>query len=255
MKNIVIVGYPKSGNTWITRLVAELIQCSVEGFWHSGHEEIASEGEDRVSEFACYKSHHQLHELEALPDQPWKIIYVIRDPRDIVFSGIPYFYRGYLKTSKPKILSSPLIARIYFHLAGRREMKRKMIKTVLEGDARTHRWCKVSWAEHVTPYLARASVLKMTYDSMLSDPVSGCRDILEHLSLRRTDAEINSAIRNQSFDIVKQKFQNAKEAGKAKFMREGRNAYWRSQLSTSEQQLFAATVGPQLLELGYAIYA
>ena len=63
MKKIIVVGYPKSGCTWATRLVAELVGCPVAGFWQSDKKEIAIEGEDRVSDFRCYKSHHQLAEL------------------------------------------------------------------------------------------------------------------------------------------------------------------------------------------------
>ena len=45
MKNIIVVGYPKSGCTWATRLVAELVGCPVGGFWQSDKKEIAVEGE------------------------------------------------------------------------------------------------------------------------------------------------------------------------------------------------------------------
>ena len=35
MKKIIIVGYPKSGNTWLTRLTADLVGCPVEGFLYN----------------------------------------------------------------------------------------------------------------------------------------------------------------------------------------------------------------------------
>ena len=43
--NIVIAGYPKSGNTWLTRLVAEVLKCPVVGFLEQPqNNEIAIEG-------------------------------------------------------------------------------------------------------------------------------------------------------------------------------------------------------------------
>ena len=56
MKNIIVVGYPKSGSTWITRLTAELVGCPITGFWNqSNQNEIAREGQDRTSDFRCFK--------------------------------------------------------------------------------------------------------------------------------------------------------------------------------------------------------
>ena len=79
------MGYPKSGNTWVTRLIAELVGCPVAGLWHSSKIEIAREGQHRVSDFQCFKSHHQLHELHTDKDSDEHyIVYVIRDPREAV---------------------------------------------------------------------------------------------------------------------------------------------------------------------------
>ncbi len=63
-KKVIIVGYPKSGNTWITRLTAELLNCPVKGFlYEKDNNEIAIEGLNRTSIYECYKSHHQYNEL------------------------------------------------------------------------------------------------------------------------------------------------------------------------------------------------
>jgi hypothetical protein len=57
MKNIIVIGYPKSGCTWATRLVAELVGCPVAGFWQSRRKEIAIEGEERVSDLSLPTNH------------------------------------------------------------------------------------------------------------------------------------------------------------------------------------------------------
>ena len=98
-KKIIIAGYPKSGNTWLTRLVANLVDCPVAGFWGSDHDEIASEGASRMSEFECYKAHQTYEDLIQCSD--WSgdcsVIYIIRDPRDVALSGANFFrfYRFY----------------------------------------------------------------------------------------------------------------------------------------------------------------
>jgi hypothetical protein len=93
MVDVIIVGYPKSGNTWVTRLVAELIGCPVVGFLdYDDQPEIAREGLNRRSDYQCFKSHHQLHELCDIDTNTKKIIYVVRDPRDVCISGAHYFH-------------------------------------------------------------------------------------------------------------------------------------------------------------------
>ena len=52
VKNIIVAGYPKSGCTWATRLLAELVGCPVAGFWNSDKDEIAIEGEERALELS-----------------------------------------------------------------------------------------------------------------------------------------------------------------------------------------------------------
>jgi hypothetical protein len=55
MVDVIIVGYPKSGNTWVTRLVAELIGCPVVGFLdYDDQPEIAREGLNRRSDYQCF---------------------------------------------------------------------------------------------------------------------------------------------------------------------------------------------------------
>ena len=94
-KIIWIVGCPKCGNTWLSRLIGEVIDAPVGGTWHPTREEWKSppcaEGLDRDSDYWVYQEH-----LENPSDaQNDKVIFINRDPRDVIVAT--KFYWG-LKT-------------------------------------------------------------------------------------------------------------------------------------------------------------
>ena len=90
-KRILVVGYPKSGNTWLTKLVAALVDCPSKGYLEQDERiEISQEGLNRNSNYECWKSHHMLHELQETISCNDKIIYIVRDPRDLAISATHY---------------------------------------------------------------------------------------------------------------------------------------------------------------------
>ena len=180
MNKIIVIGYPKSGNTWITRLTAELVGCPVEGYLYSDHHEMAAEGSNRASNFKVFKSHHQFQELNLDDQQSSYLIYVIRDPRDISISGRNYFSPKLILNfnwSSKSIISKRLnllktkINHVYIKIFGKGLMKRSMNKAVLNGNAKVHYWCRVSWKTHLIPYLKNPKVLKVNYESALNNPL------------------------------------------------------------------------------------
>ena len=75
-KNIIIVGYPKSGTNWLSRLVADLLQCDFLGDWGFETKNASSiKTENNVSEFQIYKSHHIFNDIEKASNKKvYKII-------------------------------------------------------------------------------------------------------------------------------------------------------------------------------------
>ena len=91
LKRIIIAGYPKSGNTWLTRLVAQLCDAPASGFLDAQNEivnDIVTEGFHRNSEIEIVKTHHW---HDTLPKSNAKVIYIVRDPRQILLSASRYF--------------------------------------------------------------------------------------------------------------------------------------------------------------------
>ena len=104
MRKIRVIGYPRSGNTWVARLLGDCLQCNITGW--AGSKSLASEGEDRINVgkylvtqgHATPKSDDDLTQvsfeeivLETLGDD--KVIFVVRDPRSVAVSAKHYWTR------------------------------------------------------------------------------------------------------------------------------------------------------------------
>jgi Sulfotransferase domain len=258
VKNIIVVGYPKSGCTWVTRLVAELVGCQVAGFWRSEKNEIAMEGEERVSDFRCYKSHHQLPDLGVRPNDPetW-VIYVLRDPRDIALSAANYFQFDRFPHLAALFRTIPRGEKFYRHtfaplLASEYYRLQRMTEALLHGSPRVHNWVRVSWRDHWEPY-QQAGVPVVRYEDLLASPEEQSLRILQHFGIVRTPEQIATAVRNQSFANKKESLLREGETGRAKFLRVGKSGQWREKLPTHLQARFANELGRELASWGYPI--
>jgi len=263
MENIIVVGYPKSGSTWLTRLTAELVGCPAAGFWNSDHGGIACEGSDRVSDFKCFKSHHQLHELGIKEDSDeHHIIYVIRDPRDIAISGAHYF--GFEKCKNVKRIIRRMLGGIasYGRIVSlyKRTVYRllysdgystdRMIEAIIHGSEDLHYWFSVSWKSHYEPYLERG-VLFVRYEDMILSPEKECKRILQYLSQKRDERYIRRAIERQSFKNRRDEFITNGETEKAALLRVGKSGQWKHRLSESQRSRFDTCLSKELQLFSY----
>jgi len=98
-KVIYVCGHPKSGNTWLTRLLGSVLNSPTGGCMPSQDgKEIATEGQDRTGDYFIRKGHFTFtDEGDCLVPSPHKmnlkyltnekIVFIVRDPRDICVSG------------------------------------------------------------------------------------------------------------------------------------------------------------------------
>lgn len=243
-KNIIITGYPKSGTTWVSGLVAELIQCPLVGDWGFDNSNCPYvEGLERNSSFRCFKSHQAFNELKDTASLPiHKIIYIVRDPRDIVISGIYYFsfsipfVARFLKNIGLKEFEM-FLSRIINKLLTKREKKRQLIKSVLKGDKNVNYWFKFAWKEHCLSF-KNQNILCLKYEDILAAPEVECEKIMKYLKLSITKEHIEESIKKQSFELKKENALNQKNVLLKKLIRKGRAGSWKKELSKKEKDIF-----------------
>lgn len=255
MIDIIIVGYPKSGNTWVTRLVAELVGCPVVGFLNSDHNEIAREGLHRKSDYQCFKSHHQFHELLGIKTNTKRIIYVVRDPRDICISGSNFFYFERWPFLSDFIKKLPrghcTYKKIVSHLPLSSDYRiKQMMHAVLYGSREIHEWVRIPWVTHYRPYIENQCFF-VKYEDILCEPERESKRILMFLGLNRDPHQIKEAIEKQSFKNKKNKFLMNKQVQKANFMRAGKKEQWRQGLSKKHNEMFKEILTDDLNLFGY----
>lgn len=251
--NVLVVGYPKSGNTWVVRLVAEIAQCPVVGFWDSDQDEIATEHSARVSDYQCFKSHHQYNDIKGVEIGRDKIIYVVRDPRDVVLSGAHYFNRvsPFRKNKMSQTLLGRAINKMHWLAFGESLMIGEMVDAVCCGNEWIHRWCAVSWKTHISGFQGQTGIHFVRYEDLLEQPMVEAKAIVGFLKIERSEEELSHAIENQSFRAVKSKFKAKGDKERQGFMRKGGKGDWNSKLSKRQLSQIITELSETMRQFGY----
>lgn len=101
-----MTGYPRSGTTWLSRLLADLYHCPLGGSvpGQDGHE-LAAFGFDRVSDTMVRKGHYlpvlrpfdappAPHTINVASPEERRIVHIVRHPFDVAVSASQYHRRS-----------------------------------------------------------------------------------------------------------------------------------------------------------------
>ena len=241
---IYIAGYPKSGTTWITRLLGDVLDCRTGGSTPLEDEiEIATEGLSRKTNLVVRKGHFVLDNEEskypvlrkhtlnwkALDPEKHKVVFVIRDPRDIAVSGAFHW-----ETTIQHFIRDMYIGKGAMRSVG-------------------------SWTVYVKTWLSKykdIGFVIVRYENMLKDH-NYLGDLLDKLQYDISSREIQESYNRQRFE---NRVNDIKHHGHSynlgkdfnlKFMRKGIAEDWRNYLSPNDAFDCEISFGELLRSLKY----
>src|SRR5438270_3115078 len=239
--DVYIVSYPNSGNTWMRFLIANLvnsddpatfanIELRIPDVYKNNRKQLA-----RVPRPRIVKSH------EYFDPRYKRVIYVVRDPRDVVIS----YYHFHRKTQK---------------IPDGYPMDQYVSRFIV-GDVDEYG----SWDENIGSWLGTRygteSFLLLRYEDLLKAPAVELSKIAAFLGLSRSAGDIAKVIELSSADRMRQLEQdqahiwiNTEKTRKdIPFVRNAKSGGWRANLPDHLVERIERAWGPLMRRLGYEL--
>ena len=253
-KRYFVGGFPRSGTTWICRMVAHYLALP----WF--------DMDDPVLGFRGVMHHHWNYHPTLKQS-----VYVIRDGRDVMVSKYVRKMKGYV--ARKEDLSdlgkySPVkglaytggrfasVARQFKHLYGSKfdpwDVEHNMTKYIeYEMQEPSDPGTKSPWPVHVRDWLEHVEVITaVKYEDMLMDPESTLSGLLEdYLDEAPNQEEVSHIVDRFSFKRLTGRSPGEEDRGS--FARKGIHGDWRNYFNAASRALFNDYAGDLLIELGY----
>ncbi len=226
-----VVGFPKSGNTWMQSIVSSLKynidpSQATDLLTHDLVPDVHfKQFYKRYSTQMVFKSH-------SLPDPRYKnVIYITRDGRDVACSAY-----AFLKTLHPD--------------------RNIDLRDFIKGGADLGFG---SWSEHVTAWNQEQSTRRMMflkYEDLLTGEIAILRSIAEFLGIEKQDHDLELIVQRTKFDVFQSKSSVDIRANKAwpeegAFFRKGKKGSYKEELSAELADLFVDCHGDALKLMNY----
>jgi sulfotransferase family protein len=236
--DVFLVSYPKSGNTWTRFLIANLIHEAPVTFANIDRlipesEELSKRRLQRLPKPRIMKSHEYFD-----PRYP-RVIYLVRDPRDVVVSEYHYF-------RKRRRIANDLPLETF-------------VSRFLAGQTSDYG----SWAENVGSWVAarhnHPGFLLLRYEDMLADTCGAVTTIALFLGQQPTPERVGHAVERSCAERMRE-LESDPAANSSvtrdgrqdiPFVREARAGMWTSILSRESATEIERACGPLMRYLGY----
>jgi len=227
-QDCMIVSYPRSGNTWVRFLLANLIANAEQPLNFAQMENLVPDIHE-VNKWDQLRAKPPGRLIKShMPYDPAykKLIYIVRDGRDVAVSHYHYhcphnFQASFLQFLQTDVWPGP-------------------------------------WHRHVSSWLDHAdqpAFLLIRYEDLLTKPIDQLKRMAEFLALPSDDHRLRQAVENCSFnklqDIENKRGYHSRRGKDFKFFRKGTNGQWKSYFEPEHKAIFKKHNDDALFRLGY----
>ena len=226
-KDIYIVSYPRSGNTWLRFILANLYFDPVGGVDFTNIHEYSPETGKTYTTIESNDKPKIIKSHDSYRKEYKKVIYILRDGRDVYTS-----YYFYLKNMLPGSMT--------------------FNEFLLEAPVENGRW-----SGHVNSWRQNKAdnILFIRYEAMKKDIYSVIKSIAEFCDITIDKNSISNAVNKSDFQtmaILENKHGRGKyKSGPERFMRKGKIGDWKNIFDEDSKNIFKQFEGNLLVELGY----
>lgn len=247
-----IVGYPRSGNTWLCYLLAYSLNSEFDD-WDDPGVHPRTESQRRYVKGGLAHTSHQprlgrvlkTHALDLGSNDGEPVVYLVRDGRDAMVSY--YFYQQ--RSDRQAILWAQKrggMERVLRRL-GVDRWTRTPTRSSFSGFV--HRYAP-DWACHARTWLARNLTAVVRYEDLCDNPTETLSDLLDKLG-----AQVKPEIVQRGTDLFSFRQLSGRQAGqedREAFFRKGTTGDWKSHFSEHDVEYFATVAADMMERLGYA---
>ena len=238
-KDLYVIGFPKSGNTWLARLLAEVTNSKIHVEAGKNIVNSSENSKERTGEYLIHKIHTS-DEINRVLDS--KKVYIIRDVRDSLVSG---FFHNHRNIKEENIINSKWL-QIFFNyeVSGINNrwqgaliprMKNNIYQFLRKILFKKKRIDIGNWSDHINFWDNLDDIAVVRYEDLLTNTENELKAILEKLDINISDEKLKKTIENQSFDKKKKEFIKNGDMFNATFMRSGKKESWKKLINSKLQ--------------------
>ncbi len=228
-----VTGYPRSGTTWLSRLLADIYNCPLGGSVASqDNVEPASFGHDRESHMIVRKGHYmpiyepmvanQPHRLNLNDQQERKIVHIIRHPLDLVVSIALYHRLSIIKA----------------------------IGKMTNGRA----YNLPPWSDYITLWQKIPGVQTITYEQLINSPSNDFQKLFSLLDGINTDYDpdkVREVFQSRSFANQVRADRKTNKPEVSRILNEGVSGRWKTIMNDKEVGTAVFYFGDVMEEMNY----